>query len=509
MHGRSAKYAYPSSSARARLATELVQFYELLDRICLNSSEGGDAEQLTKDLQKFEREIVRLRFSKNDAVKAPVVGLIKAIFADADYFSGLKPLPQYTDVFAYELLFPSWLNLLTASMLPQSNNPKPRLEGQRQGTLFEFLGTVHAAGSSGESELVGFLTFIASRFDAPLCEELLQRLAEIYSREGASVLESIDSIERNAKDARQFARWLHDYLTVKHSTYKWPAASDYPISYKRPAIRVLPESTVKIITELEQSKDNWPVYSKIARRLRFLINSDHLLTNEFIVALQKRPAETADLLRLVIPTDKPEDFLSPESQVCLAFLIDQEAEAGTLDMERILAFADTMAPRLGGYSDATLAFFCRQFLKEPSNRKMMLDACASNEMRSQLAEYVNSKAANTDDDSRFLEWLACVTVISPSEEAATAKATLQALAAVVQNRSIGNKEFSDLVQDLQANVADSMQVLSAPIMAAGGKTPRMASLYMTLNEISETYASTGKAENFSVIRAKYSRLTNM
>ena len=140
---------------------------------------------------------------------------------------------------------------------------------------------------------------------------------------------------------------------------------------------------------------------------------------------------------------------------------------------------------------------------------MILDACASNEMRSQLADYVLEKASKTDDDSRFLEWLACVTVISPSDESLTAKSALQAIAAVVQNRSIGNKEFSDLVGDIQQDWSNSIQTLATPIMAAGGKSARLASLYMTLNEIAETYASSGKVDNFSVVRAKYSRLTNM
>lgn len=511
------KYELPRAAARNKLPDELRDFYNLLDRICANSadsnsdainSESKNSDELRQDVQRFEREIVRLRFSKDAQIKQPAVKLIKAIFADTEYFSGLKPLPQYTDAFAYELLFPSWLNLLTATMLPQAATGKPRLEGQRQGTLFEFLGSVHSAGANCESELIGLLTFVASRYDAPLCEELLQRLADIFSREGGEVVKTIESVERDCKDARQFTRRLLNYLTVKHSLFRWPATSEYPISYKRPAIRVLPDSIAEILTESDQSKD-WPKFFTIASRLRHLINSDHLLTKEFMSVLETHPAQTANLLKLVVQGDDPVTFLSPEGQMCLAFLINQESNQESLDdFKRIAAFTDAIAPRLPGYSDSTLVFFCRQFLADASNRKMVYDACESEEMRRQLADYVLGKAGESDDDSRFLEWLACVTVISPDEQSLSAKAALLAIDAVVQNRSIGNREFGDLVTDCRDNVQDCIRYLAAPIMAAKGKSARLASLYMTLNEISETYASTGKVDNFSVVRAKYSRLTD-
>ena len=104
--------------------------------------------------------------------------------------------------------------------------------------------------------------------------------------------------------------------------------------------------------------------------------------------------------------------------------------------------------------------------------------------------------------------LCCATVVSPDANVRQAKHALQALEAVVSNRSIGNKELSDLVDDLQAHATEALGYLACPIMAGAGKTPRLAALYLTLNDITETFETTGKVGNFSVVRAKYSALTN-
>ncbi len=498
---------------RGKQPQVLAEFCQLVDRICeIGRSDDTDlTDSQRNDLQQFERSIVRLRFSSDEAVKQPAVKLIKAVFADADYFSGLKPLPQYTDTFAYELLFPSWLNLLTATMLPRSGSGKPRVEGRRQGVLFEFLGKVSASGVPCENRLVGLLTFVARRFDAPLCEELLHRFVELYTQEGCELVERLESIESSCRNARQYALRVRDYLTVRHSMNKWPPNSQYPIAYQRPALRVLPGGVSRILKRLDESQQDWESFFQIAEPLRLLINSDHLLTAEFTQVMEVQPELAANLLRLVIQgsQDQPE-FLSAEGQSCLATMIQCESEAGAgLDRDRLSAFTAAMAPRLTGFSDATLHCFRRQFVQDAANRARLLEACVSEVERQQLTNDVLHLAAKTDDEGRFLELLGCATVISPSEDAAAAKNSLQAIDAVVQNRSIGNKEFRDLVEDLHANVDVALTYLSNPIMAAGGKTPRLAALYMTLSEVSHTFAETGRGQNFSVVRAKYSALTNL
>ena len=507
--GEDASVTIPLEKDLLKLPAELVDLYTLLGKVVTAAkSENSTAEMDFSAHREFERSVVRLRFSQDPTIKAAAVGIIKAIFADAEYFSGLKPLPQYKDSFAYELLFPTWLNLLTATMLPQVQSGKPRLEGSRQGTLFEFLGKVNTLALDCEDDLVGMATFVASRFDAPICEELLQRLAEVFAKEGAQFVSKLCSLEKAAKDARQFSRWLQDFLTIKHSCYQWPAESEHPISFRRPPVRVLPKEIQHKLLKLEET-ECWDEFAHIARPLRLLINSDHLISSEYVSALNSHTQHAALLLKFIIQETKSGPiFLSDEAQACLAHMIDCEAKQGDLQLDKIEKFASCMAKNLAGFDQDTLRYFCRQFIKDDGNRKMVLDACGSDSMRTQLSDFVLKKAGNVDDDARFLNLMACVTVFSAEDQSA-ARNTLQAIDAVRQNRSIGNNEYSDLVGDIQANLSQALEYLSMPIMGASGKDARMASLYLTLNEVAETYASSGKVENFSVVRAKYSRLTNM
>ncbi len=85
--------------------------------------------------------------------------------------------------------------------------------------------------------------------------------------------------------------------------------------------------------------------------------------------------------------------------------------------------------------------------------------------------------------------------------------SLNALQAVIDNRSIGNKELQDLIRDLQKNIGTALNVLASPLSVAADKNERLVTLYLTLNEVGQTLFHSGKVDNFSVVRAKYSRLS--
>ncbi len=109
----------------------------------------------------------------------------------------------------------------------------------------------------------------------------------------------------------------------------------------------------------------------------------------------------------------------------------------------------------------------------------------------------------------MLKLLVCASLIWQRADAGEAQAALQAIEAVIHNRTIGNRELADLLLDLKANALQALDYLASPMMAAAGKSPRVAALYLTLNEVSQKLATTGTADNFSVVRAKYSKLTNI
>ncbi|MEZ6134743.1 MAG: hypothetical protein R3C53_07530 [Pirellulaceae bacterium] len=499
----------PSEKLRAKLPEELQRFYKLVDRICDGAGSDDDTDvddSLRADMQAFEKMIVDLRFSSKPEFKQPSVSLIRAIFSDAEYFSGLKPLPQYTDSFAYELLFPSWLNLLTALMLPRADNGKPRLAGAQQGELFSFLSKLGAISETTEQQLTGFMTLLASRFDAPHCELLLQRLVDVVSRVGISIVDTIDRLDSTSRDAREFTKRLAAYLTVKHSSYQWPSSPDTRIATTRPPIRVLPAKLRERLDELEGSEDLWSEYFAIATPLRQLVESEQMLASEFSSLIEKYPQRAADLLTAITSSS---GVLCDEGQACVAKLAAQRLRTDpTASLERVVCFARTMAVNLIGFSESTIAYFCRQFIDDEKNACLLLDCCSSPEKQQQMVSHLLKRAEKSDDDARFMNLLCCVTIVTPDAEVRNAKHALQAFDAVVSNRSIGSREYSDLVGDLQRNTNQALHYLACPIMAGAGKSDRLASLYLTLNEITEVFQSSGKVGNFSVVRAKYSAMAS-
>lgn len=517
-------FPLPPASQRSKFPAKLTEFYALLDRICLlaTGSASGlgklDAadgptqlqESQRRDLEEFERAVVALRFSDDAAVKQPVVGLIRAIFADAAYFSGLKPLPQYTDAFAYELLFPSWLNLLKACMLPRAGDGKPRLEGERQGALFEFLTKMSLLSESDERMLVGFLTFLASRFDAPQCEEMLQRMVDLIALEGGAFVASLDSIDMACKDARELRERLADFLVVKFALLPSSGPSEHAIAYKRPGRRAIPEILSTKLKELEATQQ-WNEYFLLAGPLRRLIESPHALSPEFVVLLNRKPEHIESLLSLLVSTssDSGSKVLCDEGQECVATLTQLQPNLIVGDFARLRLFTDCVAQRLNGFGETAIQYFRKVLIDDEGGRNLLLASCGDTARQGALADQLLARAGKTDDNHRFLKLLACVCIVSPQAEASAAKTTLQAMEAVVANRSIGNKELSDLIGDLQSNYQQSINYLAIPMMAAAGKSPRLAALYLTLNEISEKLSATGTVDNFSVVRAKYSKLTNM
>ncbi len=534
-----AVFALPAINARRSLAPKLLEFYALLERLCnivgdpstvnlhasaspTRASSRADsmpadeaAVELSdvqrRDLEEFERLVVANRFSNEETLKQPAVSLIRAVFADAHYFSGLKPIPQYTEAFAYELLFPSWLNLLKACMLPRSDNGKPRLSGTGQGALFEFLGKLDGFTVAELHQLVGLLTFIASRFDAPRCEELLQRLVDLVTQQGTAVIAALDGIDLASKDARELRVRIADYLVVKTSVIATGDRQVATIAYQRPTRRALPEVLSQRLVELEQSQA-WTQLFAIARPLAQLICSAEALSPELANFLTAQPNRIDDLIGLLAWQSEAGvwQVLPCEGQACIAALISHQAEQLDATWPQIKQLARTIGPNLRGFNEGPVEFFQRTLINDAAGRKVLLQCAMDEGQRLQLVEQLLAKAGRTDDDARLLNLLCCASIVSgQTEVAAAASGTLQALDAVISNRSIGNRELSDLLGDLQANAPRALELLASPMMAAGGKSPRVAALYLTLNEVAQKFSETGKVDNFSVVRAKFSKLTNM
>lgn len=226
--------------------------------------------------------------------------------------------------------------------------------------------------------------------------------------------------------------------------------------------------------------------------------------------LAKQPESLVDLLGLIaMDTADGPCVLSEEAQSTLAVLITAQASLLDEHFTCLQTFGREIAPRLNGFGEATLECFHRILIDDDAGRLQLLESLQDSAAQGLLVDKLQQRAAATDSDSRWLCLLGCASVLWADAQASEARAALQAIAAVISNRTIGDKEQSDLLDDLRTDPLRALERLASPMMAAVGKSPRVAALYLTLNEVSQKLSSTGAVDNFSVVRAKYSRLTNM
>ena len=510
------KIQRPTEKNLARLPERTRALYHMLDSICEIASRESVGEEATLNdaqrtiLEEFEKLVVQERFSADEAVKDPAVQVIRAIYADAAYFSGLKPLPQYTEKFPYELLFPSWLNLLSAVMLPRvGTTNRARLEGPQQVELFRYLATCAVAKGECGEDYVGFLTFIASRFDAPQCEQMLQRAIDLVAKHGEPIVRTLKRLDACTTDGNVLKQRFGDYLIVKYSRDEWEAKTEFPITDERPSVRALPAPLNKRLDELEGGED-YDEYCNLLHNAAAVVYSHQPISIEFTMAMAKKPTHLPQMLHWIVTSAHPPKLLTEASQTLLATAIAlEEPEEDRLNVPRIANFVTRVMSRSGGISEAATEFFKQQFLVGADNRKTLLDACESDAKLQKIAAMLQDRAGKTDSNEKFINLLSCVTVLDQLPSSLEAQVSLNALQAVIDNRSIGNKELQDIIRDLQKYIGTALQALAAPLSVAAEKSERLVTLYLTLNEVGQTLFHSGKVDNFSVVRAKYSRLSNL
>lgn len=503
----------PPANTLAKLPERTQQLYALLDQICAITNgitaESSIDNQQREKLSEFERSIVRDRFHTDPAINAPAVQLIKAIFADASYFSGLKPLPQYTDKFPYELLFPSWLNLLTAIMLPRVGSTHARIDGAHQVNLFQFLGNNSVASGAQGEQLVAFLTFLASRYDGTDCRLMLQRLINLVEREGEQIVFTLRKFDDKATDGNELKALLGNYLTVKYSQFDWPEKFECVVSNEPPLFRPLPSALVEKLTELETSED-FETYKDLLQNIATVVNSKSPLSIELTTAFSKHRNLIPHLSKWMQTPGAKCPVLSEAGQSLLATLAVEVAPDGSAEgLAKMDQLVSKLVYRADGISEAAFEFFRTQFVNNRENFKSLVDASTSDHKLQQLATWLLQLASKTDSNEKCINLLSCATLMDRSATSIEAQSSLNALQAVIDNRSIGTKELSDIVDDLQKNIAEALNTLANPMSAISGKSERLTTLYLTLNEIAQTLHHSGKVDNFSVLRAKYTRLSNL
>ena len=106
-------------------------------------------------LSDFERQLVQLQLGEDAEASTAAGEIVTAILQDHQSFTGLKPLQFHSDNFAYECLFPSWLNLYTALVSARSDSNEPRFSQEQIKTIFRFLDKFEKGGTVPKSRSRG------------------------------------------------------------------------------------------------------------------------------------------------------------------------------------------------------------------------------------------------------------------------------------------------------------------------------------------------------------------
>jgi hypothetical protein len=316
-------------------------------------------------------------------------------------------------------------------------------------------------------------------------------------------------LDESTTDGNVLKQRFGDYLTVKYSLDEWEAKTEFPIMAEQPDVRPLPAPLGKKLDEFESGEDV-VTYCNLLHNTAAVVNSNQPISIDITMAFSKKPTYLPQMLQWIVPSSNPPKLLPEASQSLLAAAITlEEPTEDRINVPRMENFVKRIVSRAGGVGEGATEFFNQHFLAGADNRKALLDACDSELKLQKMAAMLQDRAGKTDSNEKFINLLSCVTVLDQLPSSLDAQISLNALQSVIDNRSIGNKELQDIIGDLQKNIGSALQALASPLSVAAEKSERLVTLYLTLNEVGQTLFHSGKVDNFSVVRAKYSRLSNM
>ena len=465
----------------------------------------------------FERSLVRVRLSE-DATSARIgTGIFNLLLSDHEYFNGLKPLPQYTDDFAYELLYPTWINLNTVMLQPTAATKETRFTREQQQTIINFLDEWSEGAGDSEVKLVAILTLIANRFEPPESHEMMQRTIDLcVDRDGDPTTDAIDRLWRLQEDcdsAPEVTKLILDFVLTNSSLRPTSIYHRFPITSSRVNPVDLPRSVAQCLSTLEADEDQMDDYRKMLSLNRTVIQQAEAFDSDFETLLNDHETQLVDLLQLIANGDDPIAAAPPLVQGIIAEIATRElGEEGQVQIKRLQPFTKRLAPRMNGLSRPTVVFVHADFIRKNPNRKALLSCAGDPTKRSKTAAQLLKIAKNTKNLDRFLNLLSVAAVVDPEFDETQLKG-IQSSIAVLQlahmEKSIGRKEVNDLEDDIREHLPDSLALLATPLQAALQKNERLAKLYLALNEEVQILQHSGTVSNFGVTRASFSHLEKL
>lgn len=459
----------------------------------------------------LETNLVRARLG-DDSSAADIAGsIMEALWRDAAFFNGVKPLAAHTDLFAYEFLYPTWFNLYT--VLSAAGKPDAKFSAAQVKTVFRFLEAHEQGGVRRDGELVGLLTFIANRLSAEEAHDLTQRLIDVccwpesdLATAATATIRPFRELTRAMADFRQLVR---DYLIVERCRHQGTLQATYQVVPKgapRPALPAVVQTTLRQLKH-DFSRDQG--YTKFVHGVARIVTAVGGFAPEFEELLNRNETGLVELVALAAPPEQAVRPLSAGGQRLVARLVAKEqARTKTLDVARVQPFARVLAPRMDPLNEGLERVVAAEFLDDDAGRQALLDSAGDPEKRKPIAARLTAAAKAAEDREQFFYLLELAAILDPAypdESLQKIRCSAQVLRLAMENGTIVSTQLADLVGDLQEHLPDSLQYLEAPGRHAQFQETRLKNLYLTLRDEREVYTRTGQIGNFSVTHAAHRR----
>ncbi len=517
----------PGRFARDGLPANIVAFLRQLDRIRklpLDEKSEQGMKQLLRGLRtsrpreltprqrdliySFETQLVELSLSDDAPAARLAKKFVEAILADRGYFFGLKPLAQHTDDFAYEFLYPTWLNLFTA--VRQISDGQVKFSDAQASEMWNFLRDYAGDDRQTQQPLVGLLTFAANRM--PPDEALglvrrLQRLCKIEPTSAATHAHRIFMLQDQSPSAGVLRELLIAYLHVE-CQLKGEAERRNENSTRG----TFPPSLVGKLRELQQSPDEFDTYRQVLVSLGKIMARAGGIDQSFGQLFATGEYDVTELLDLCLSAEPGRPAFSCQAQQLVARIMQLDEADSRRKLRHVRPFAHHLARRIDTLDPLELRVFTAEFIENPKNRGVLLASAANADMRQRIAGKLIEAARTERDNDRFFQRIQSAAIIGPSPDQPGLEKIRQSIAVIQLSRrdeSISRGELETLVNDLRENLPASLGYLESPGFAGRGKADRLAKMYLTLNEACHLFTATGKVGNFGLVRAAYRNLDGL
>lgn len=462
-------------------------------------------------VETFEKHVVPILLDDDETAHPVAVALVEAILCDSQNYFGLKPLQFHSEEFAYEFLFPSWLNLYTALSLPCPTSGKPRFSHEQIKTIFGRFHELEEQGTPPDLEWVAALTFLANRLPAAEAQGCIQRLFDLQplASKGATatVGERLSILHTRIDAAPQLLALIKSLILFECVVYREQTVATIRLGPRLPTPKPLRPFIAPRVQAIAKEPEQFAVWAELVGQVARLIESGKGLDREFAEILEAEAANLNDWLGLAMPVGEAR-VLSPSSQRLLAHLISRTLTNGKPNLAKVQEFARQLAPRLDHLGDPALALFEKQFIDQDANREVILAIAGDPERRRAIAQKLIAGASKTSDRNRLLSQIALAAVLDPDFDSASLAAlgrTLHVLATLQEQGFITTNQLDQLAGQLRERLPEAASILAEPMLGVAGGGPT-AKLFLALSEVCMKYEMTGNVDNFGLTKGAYGNL---